>query len=44
LREHTAATLDPTAAPRELHIVDALPLRGPGKVDRRTLVQRFSGR
>ena len=42
LREHTAASLDPTAAPRELHVVDALPVRGPGKVDRRALVTRFS--
>ncbi|MCK8672584.1 o-succinylbenzoate--CoA ligase [Rhodococcus sp. HM1] len=42
LRDHVAATLDRTAAPRELHVVDALPLRGPGKVDRRALVARFS--
>lgn len=42
LREHTAAALDPTAAPRELHVVEALPVRGPGKVDRRALVARFS--
>lgn len=42
LREHVSATLDRTAAPRELHVVDALPLRGPGKLDRRALVARFS--
>ena len=42
LREHVEATLDVTAAPRELQVVDALPLRGPGKVDRRALVSRFS--
>lgn len=42
LREHVEAVLDPTAAPRELQVVDALPLRGPGKVDRRALVTRFS--
>lgn len=42
LRAHVETTLDPTAAPRELHVVDALPLRGPGKVDRRALVARFS--
>lgn len=34
LREHVALTLDPTAAPRELYLVDALPIRGPGKLDR----------
>ncbi len=42
LRDHVTATLDATAAPRELQVVDALPLRGPGKVDRRALVSRFS--
>ncbi|WP_407441216.1 o-succinylbenzoate--CoA ligase [Rhodococcus sp. (in: high G+C Gram-positive bacteria)] len=42
LREHTAASLDVTAAPRELHVVESLPVRGPGKVDRRALVARFS--
>lgn len=42
LREWTTATLDSTAAPRELHLLDALPLRGPGKIDRRALVTRFS--
>jgi O-succinylbenzoic acid--CoA ligase len=33
--------MDTTAAPRELHIVDELPLRGIGKVDRRALAERF---
>ena len=42
LREHVAATLDATAAPRELHIVDSLPRRGIGKVDRAALVRRFT--
>ena len=37
LREHVALTLDPTAAPRELYLVDALPIRGPGKLDRARL-------
>jgi O-succinylbenzoic acid--CoA ligase len=43
LRAHVARTLDATAAPRELHIVDALPLRGIGKVDRTALARRFAG-
>ncbi|SDD65010.1 o-succinylbenzoate--CoA ligase [Rhodococcus tukisamuensis] len=43
LRAHVETTLDATAAPRELHLVDVLPLRGPGKVDRRGLVARFGG-
>jgi O-succinylbenzoic acid--CoA ligase len=34
--------MDTTAAPRELHIVDELPFRGIGKVDRRALAERFS--
>ncbi len=37
LRAHVMHTLDRTAAPRELHIVDALPMRGIGKVDRQAL-------
>ena len=41
LRTHVARTLDVTAAPRELHIVDALPTRGIGKVDRQALARRF---
>ncbi|MEB3983618.1 o-succinylbenzoate--CoA ligase [Mycobacterium sp. 663a-19] len=43
LRAHVSRTLDATAAPRELHIVDALPRRGIGKVDRAALVRRFLG-
>jgi o-succinylbenzoate---CoA ligase len=42
LRTQVARTLDSTAAPRELHIVDALPMRGIGKADRKALTQRFS--
>ncbi len=41
LRSHVAQTLDATAAPRQLHVVDALPTRGIGKVDRRELARRF---
>ena len=44
LRAHVAHTLDQTAAPRELHIVDALPLRGIGKVDRSALIKLASAR
>jgi o-succinylbenzoate---CoA ligase len=43
LRAQVARTLDATAAPREMHIVDALPRRGIGKVDRMALVRRFAG-
>ena len=42
LRAHVSRTLDATAAPRELHIVDALPRRGIGKVDRTALMRRFA--
>ncbi len=42
LRAHVALTLDSTAAPRELHIVDALPRRGIGKVDRTALMRRYA--
>jgi O-succinylbenzoic acid--CoA ligase len=42
LRTHLGDTLDATAAPRELHIVDALPRRGIGKVDRAALAHRFA--
>lgn len=41
LREHIGKTLDPTAAPRQVHIVDELPRRGIGKLDRRALIQKF---
>lgn len=43
LRTHVSRVLDVTAAPRELHIVAALPRRGIGKVDRVALVHRFAG-
>lgn len=43
LRTHVKTTLDPTAAPRELHVVDDLPRRGIGKIDRRQLAARFGG-
>ncbi|MDQ2626310.1 MAG: o-succinylbenzoate--CoA ligase [Actinomycetota bacterium] len=42
LRAHIAQSLDATAAPRELHIVAALPRRGIGKLDRKSLVQQYS--
>nr|WP_255361299.1 o-succinylbenzoate--CoA ligase [Mycobacterium sp. 1245111.1] len=42
LRAQVMRTLDHTAAPRELFIVDALPLRGIGKVDR-TALARLAG-
>lgn len=41
LRSHVAQTLDATAAPREVHVVDELPRRGIGKVDRRALAARL---
>jgi O-succinylbenzoic acid--CoA ligase len=43
LRAHVAAALSSTAAPRVLHLVDELPRRGIGKVDRRELAARFGG-
>lgn len=44
LRAHVARTLDPTAAPRDVHVVAALPRRGIGKLDRRELTARFDAR
>lgn len=41
LRAHVEQTLDATAAPREVHVVDELPRRGIGKLDRRELTNRF---
>jgi O-succinylbenzoic acid--CoA ligase len=38
-----ARYLDATAAPRELHVVDELPRRGIGKLDRAALRMRFNG-
>ena len=42
LRAHVATTLDATAAPREVHVVDELPRRGIGKLDRRELAARLA--
>jgi O-succinylbenzoic acid--CoA ligase len=43
LRAHVASTLSPAAAPRQIHLIDELPRRGIGKVDRRELAARFGG-
>ncbi|ORB28895.1 o-succinylbenzoate--CoA ligase [Mycolicibacterium parafortuitum] len=43
LRSHVCETLPATAAPRQLHVLGELPLRGIGKIDRRALVRRFGG-
>ncbi|MFF0489659.1 o-succinylbenzoate--CoA ligase [Nocardia sp. NPDC004068] len=37
LRDHVTAELDPIAAPRELALIDEVPMRGPGKPDRARL-------
>lgn len=42
LRGHVVQTLDPTAAPREIHFVGELPRRGIGKLDRKGLAARFT--
>jgi O-succinylbenzoic acid--CoA ligase len=42
LRAHVAQTLDVTAAPREVHVVDDLPRLGIGKLDRRALAARYA--
>jgi O-succinylbenzoic acid--CoA ligase len=42
LRAHVGALMDATAAPREIHVVDELPRRGIGKLDRRALTARFT--
>jgi O-succinylbenzoic acid--CoA ligase len=42
LRDFLAGSLDAKAAPRELHIVGALPRLGIGKPDRRALRERYS--
>lgn len=42
LRSHTAGTLPSTAAPRQLHVIDELPRRGIGKIDRRELARRYA--
>ncbi|MEP9415068.1 AMP-binding protein [Gordonia sp. VNQ95] len=41
IRDLVATRLDRYAAPREIFVVDELPLRGPGKVDRRALREQF---
>lgn len=41
LREFVTRSLDATAAPRDLHLVDELPLRGIGKPDRGALRARY---
>ncbi|BBZ79455.1 putative 2-succinylbenzoate--CoA ligase [Mycolicibacterium anyangense] len=41
IKEYLAHSLDSTAAPRELHVLDELPRRGIGKLNRRALRQRF---
>ncbi|HYO03340.1 MAG TPA: o-succinylbenzoate--CoA ligase [Mycobacterium sp.] len=41
LRAYVEQTLDATAAPREVHVVEELPRRGIGKLDRRELATRF---
>ncbi len=43
LRAHVTSTLPASAAPREIHLVDELPRRGIGKLDRRELAARFGG-
>ena len=42
LRDHVGQSLPATAAPREIHVVDELPRRGIGKIDRRALTTRFT--
>ena len=42
LRAFVTERLDRYAAPRKVFLIDALPLRGPGKVDRRALRERFT--
>lgn len=39
LRSSVAAVLGPASAPRQVLVVDALPLRGPGKPDRREVAR-----
>jgi len=41
LRSHVGGSLPSSAAPRQLHIVDTLPRRGIGKLDRRELTRLF---
>ncbi|WP_067861859.1 o-succinylbenzoate--CoA ligase [Nocardia shimofusensis] len=44
LRVHVERELDPTSAPRELAIVDELPLHGPGKPNRNKLRELLTAR
>lgn len=43
LRDHVERTLARSAAPRQVHLLDELPRRGIGKLDRRALAERFGG-
>ena len=43
LRDFVTRSLNRTAAPRQLHIIDELPRRGIGKLDRSALRERFRG-
>lgn len=42
IKDFLALSLDPTAAPRELHFVDELPRLGIGKLNRRLLRERYA--
>ena len=42
LRRAVEAELDRTAAPRAVYLVDELPRRGPGKIDRRALAAQIT--
>ena len=41
LREQVSTALAATAAPREVHVLDELPRRGIGKLDRRALTLKY---
>jgi acyl-CoA synthetase (AMP-forming)/AMP-acid ligase II len=43
LRAHALTQLSPVWAPRVVHFIDALPLTGPGKVDKRRLRAEQTG-
>ena len=42
IRDFVGRSLDRTAAPRELHVLDELPRRGIGKLDRAALLARVT--
>jgi len=42
LRSHVTSTLSSTAAPREIHLINELPRRGIGKIDRQRLIELFT--